>query len=239
MYLIGKDLWELVTGAETLGENATAEATQKFKKRDNQALACVCLSVATNLQIYVRSAKNAKEAWESLENHFEEKSLAKKIFYRRKLYSARMEKGTNMVSHINYVKTLSEHLEAIDDRITEKDLVIILISSLPEEYNNLITALETIAEEKLTWNYVRDRLINEFDKFQGGSAQAVNDEAKDYKNKGNLTSRNSSVTTARKRGILQRIALKRELIRKSHHPLSSQIKSREFKQLRCKTRKLL
>ena len=130
MYLIGKDLWELVTGAETLGENATAEATQKFKKRDNKALACVCLSVASNLQFYVRSAKNAKEAWESLENHFEEKSLAKKIFYRRKLYSARMEKGTNMVSHINYVKTLSEHLEAIDDRITEKDLVIILISSL-------------------------------------------------------------------------------------------------------------
>ena len=49
--------------------------------------------------------------------------------------------------------------EAIDDRIAEKDLVILLISSLPEEYNYLISALETIAEDHLTWDYVRDNLF--------------------------------------------------------------------------------
>ena len=48
---------------------------------------------------------------------------------------------------------------AIDDRIAEKDLVILLISSLPEEYNYLISALETIAEDHLTWDYVRDNLF--------------------------------------------------------------------------------
>ena len=63
-----------------------------------------------------------------------------------------MVKGTNMTGHINYLKTLVEHLEAVDDAMLEKYLVIILISSPPEEYNYLITALGTIAEEKLTWN---------------------------------------------------------------------------------------
>ena len=63
-----------------------------------------------------------------------------------------MVKGINMTGRINYLKTLAEHLEAVDDAVLEKDLVIILISSLPEEYNYLITALGTIAEEKLTWN---------------------------------------------------------------------------------------
>ena len=48
---------------------------------------------------------------------------------------------------------------AIDDRIAEKDLVILLISSLSEEYNYLISALETIAEDHLTWDYVRDNLF--------------------------------------------------------------------------------
>ena len=57
-----------------------------------------------------------------------------------------MEKGHNMTKYINHIKTLSEHLEDIDDRIAEKGLVILLISSLPEEYNYLITALETDAE---------------------------------------------------------------------------------------------
>ena len=76
-----------------------------------------------------------------------------------------MEKGTQMINHINYVKTLSEHLEAVGDPVTEKDLVIILISSLPDDYNFLITALETIAEEKLAWDYVRDRLLHEYKKM--------------------------------------------------------------------------
>ena len=79
MYLIGKDLWDITTGTETLGDDATAEEQRKFKKRENLALASVCLSVATSLQIYVRSAGNTKEAWENLESHFQKKSLSRKI----------------------------------------------------------------------------------------------------------------------------------------------------------------
>ena len=150
MYRIGKDLWEIVTATEMLNADASAEEERKYRRRENMALTTVCLSISTNLKIYVRSCKTAKDAWDSLAKHFEQKTLSRKIFYRRKLYSARVQKGTGMVEHINYIKTLSEHLEAVEDPIEEKDLVIILISSLPEDYNYLITALETIAEEKLT-----------------------------------------------------------------------------------------
>ena len=65
-----------------------------------------------------------------------------------------MGKGDDMKNHVNEIKTISEHLEAICDSIAEHDLVIILISSLPEDFNYLITALETIAEITLTWVYV-------------------------------------------------------------------------------------
>ena len=56
-----------------------------------------------------------------------------------------MGKGDDMTNHVNEIKTISEHLEAIGDQIAEHDLNIILISSLPKEFNYLITALETIA----------------------------------------------------------------------------------------------
>ena len=124
----------------------------------------ICLSVSSSNQIYVRSAKNAKEAWDSLESHFEEKTLSKKIYYRTMLYSLKMEKGTPMISHVNKLKTISEHLEALNDAPPDKDLVMILISSLPREYNNLITSLETLKEEQLTWTYVRDRVLNEYER---------------------------------------------------------------------------
>ena len=171
MYLIGKDLWEIIEGVEVVGENANEEEKKKFKKRENLALSLICLSVTTNLQIYVRNAKTPMEAWDSLANHFEEKTLSRKIFYRRKLYSARMEKGSDMVGHVNNLKTIAEHLEALDDAVAEKDLVMILISSLPEEFNNLITALETLKEDALTWTYVRDRVINEYERKKGDGKQ--------------------------------------------------------------------
>ena len=164
MFLIGKDLWDVVQGTETIGENATVEERRKFQKRQNLALASVCLSISSSLQIYVRAAETGKDAWESLAKHFQQKTLSKKIQLRRQLYSMKLDKGADMVNHINSMKTLSEHLEAIGDPIAEHDLVIILISSLHEDYNFLITALETIEEDKLTWDYVRDRLIHEAEK---------------------------------------------------------------------------
>ena len=166
LFLIGKGLWEIVDGTETVAEDASEDARAKFKKRDNLALATVCLGINSDLHIYVRGSKTGKEAWEDLSKRFEEKTLSKKISYRRKLYKTHMNPGTDMTTHINQIKTISEHLEALDDPVVEKDLVMILISSWPTEYNNLITTLETLSEEKLTWNYVRDRAIAEYDRIK-------------------------------------------------------------------------
>ena len=79
MFLKGKDLWGIVDGSETQPEESDADGRSKFKKRANLALATIGLGVKTNLQIYVRNCKTAKEAWDSLAGRFEKKTLAKKI----------------------------------------------------------------------------------------------------------------------------------------------------------------
>ena len=221
MYLMGKDLWDMTQGTETVAEEALAADKSKHTKKMNLALASVCLSVSSNLHIYLRSAKTAKEAWDNLAKQFEQKSLSCKKFYRRKLYSAHMEKGSSMVDHVNYVKTLSEHLDAVGDAVEEKDLVIILISSLPEAYNYLITALETIAEEKLTWDYVRDRVIHEYDKIKGDisitKGESCNDALfiKKSPKFGMVTQRTLSVIIVRGRGIMHGTVLRKGMMRRS------------------------
>eukprot|EP00794_Sanderia_malayensis_P011639 gene11639-biopygen9313 len=170
MALVGKDLRDIVTGDEVLDGTAAVVQQRKFQRRENIALATICLSVLPSLQIYVRAAKSAKKAWDNLEQHFEKRSLSQKVFYRRKLYSARLEKGTTMLEHVNGLQTLSDHLESVGDPIMEKDLVMILISSLTEDYNHLITALETIAEDRLSWVYVRDRVLHKYEKLHQNAA---------------------------------------------------------------------
>ena len=161
MFLLGRDLWEIVEGTETIDEYETDSDIRKFRRRENHALSKICLSIAPSLHIYVRSAKTSKEAWDNLERRFEEKSLTKKIEYRRKLYRIEYEEGTSMIEHVNNLKTLAERLEALGDPVTEKDLVMTLMTSLSETYNNLITTLETVKEDELTWEYVRDRVLSE------------------------------------------------------------------------------
>ena len=167
MYLMGKDLWDIVQEVEVLTERSTPQQRELFRKRDNRAMSIINLSITNDLQIYVRSAKSATEAWNNLADHFEEKTLSKIIYYRRKLYKMSMGKGVTMESYVNSLKTVSEHLEALNDPVSEKDLVMILISSLPEDYNNLVTALETLQIEQLTWNYVRDRVMSEYLRKKG------------------------------------------------------------------------
>ena len=150
MYLVGKDLWEIVDGSETQPSEEDVEGRRKFRKRANLALAAIGLAVQPNLQIYVRNCKTPTEAWDSLQGRFEKKTLAKKIFHRRELYHTRMHSGEDMTAHIDPIKTIAELLEAMDDPVSEKDLVMILMSSWPPEYHNLITRLETVDESKLS-----------------------------------------------------------------------------------------
>ena len=189
MYLTGKDLWEIVSGAEVLADTADAEAKLKFKKRSNLALSAIGLGVKKDLQIYVRGCDSPKAAWDSLKNRFQESSLSKKILFRRKLYNTRLESGGDMETHVNELKTISEQLAAVGDPIDEKDLAMILMSSWPKEYNNLITNLETVGEDKLTWPLVRDRCVAEYErrhtkKVESKDEKALNTMHKQYKGNG-------------------------------------------------------
>ena len=149
---------------DTIANDATPDEKLKFEKRQNLAFSAIGLGVKKDLQIYVRNCKTAKDAWDALGSRFQKKGLVKKVELRSKLYGTRLPSGGDMLTHVNNIKSISEQLEAVEDPVAEKDLVMILIASWPREYNNLITNLESVDETKLTWSYVRDRCIAEYER---------------------------------------------------------------------------
>ena len=70
MYLIGKELWDIVTSAKTLSDEATADQKKQFKKCENDSLTTISLSISTSLEIYVGSATTGKKLGITLRNIF-------------------------------------------------------------------------------------------------------------------------------------------------------------------------
>ena len=53
MFLLGRDLWEIVEGSETVNEHATELEQMKFKRRENHALVNICLNIVPLLCMIV------------------------------------------------------------------------------------------------------------------------------------------------------------------------------------------
>ena len=160
MVLEERDLWEVTSGEVKIEHCLTSLDQATFKRKSRKALAIICLAMEDSQLPLVRSANGAQNAWSRLEGHFEKKSLANKLFLRRRFFTAMMEEGDDVLQHINKLKTLAEQLDAVGAPVSEDDLVITLLGSLNDSYAFLITALESRADS-LTWELVTSRVLHE------------------------------------------------------------------------------
>ena len=110
-----KDLWNIVKGdeVEPTDEGTTETQRQQFQKRERKALATICLSLGDEQLSLVRTATTAKEGWSKLESHYEVKSLANKLFLRKKYFTMSIGVDDLMSEHINKMKELASQQEAV------------------------------------------------------------------------------------------------------------------------------
>jgi hypothetical protein len=157
MILEEKDLWDVVTGSSPFSSGSENDA---WIKKERKALATMCLYLKDTQLLQVRQCTTAKEAWKKLTDIYENKSLTTRLFLRRRFFTIQMTEGTSMMDHIAKVRTLAEKLEAIGAAVHEDDVVMTLLSSLPESFSNLITSLESRADS-LSLEFVTSRLVHE------------------------------------------------------------------------------
>lgn len=167
MILIDRGLWEYVDGSQpapVLGVDANEAAQAKlveWKKKDNCAMAQIALTVGNGELVHIKGAKSSREAWLKLCSVHQAKGLAAKVFLRRRFFNIKLREGDSMQTHINNVKDLAEQLDAIGAAVNDNDVAMTLLSSLPEQYDNLIVALEARPSEELTSEFVASRLLAE------------------------------------------------------------------------------
>uniref|UniRef100_A0A1X7VWV7 Retrotransposon gag domain-containing protein n=1 Tax=Amphimedon queenslandica TaxID=400682 RepID=A0A1X7VWV7_AMPQE len=113
-----------------------------FQTRKDRALATVILLIDPSLLYLVGEPDDPLEVWRLLSNHFQKKTWANRLAFRRKLHSLRLEKGQSVQEHIKSMTEVFSELSVIGDNISDKNRVVYLLASLPESFDMLVTAFE-------------------------------------------------------------------------------------------------
>lgn len=138
------------------------QITSEWTNKDMRARAKIGLSVADNQLSHIRKIETAYGQWEALRNYHERASFTNKILLLKKLCSAKLSPKGNMSDHLNGITLLVDRLSALGEDLTEHLVIAMILSSLPDSYNGLITALENRPEEELQLEFVKGKLLDEW-----------------------------------------------------------------------------
>jgi len=155
LLLIRDDLWH------TVNESRPVNPDERWLKADRQARATIGLLVEDDQLRHVKDVKSAHEAWEALKNYHQKASLTNQVYLFKRLCSMKLTEEGDMEIHINLMLNIVDELAALGEVLKDKLIIAMLLSSLPESYSTLVTALETRAEDELTLQLVKGKLIDE------------------------------------------------------------------------------
>lgn len=125
-----------------------------------RASSTLVLAISSSQLYLVTSCVNAKQAWDELRAHYEQESLASKLYFKKQYFRSEMKEGSSVEEHLKHMKELTDQLTAVGAPISEEDQVVTLLGSLPKSYNTLVTALEARTDQPRL-SYVQQALIRE------------------------------------------------------------------------------
>jgi len=154
LLLIRDDLWH------TVSESRPVNPDERWLKADRKARATIGLLVEDDQLRHVKDVKSAHEAWAALRNYHQKASLTNQVYLFKRLCSMKLAEEGDMEIHINLMLNIVDELAALGKVLKDKLIIAMLLNSLPESYT-LFTALETRAEDELTLQLVKGKLIDE------------------------------------------------------------------------------
>ena len=144
--------------------------------------------------------------WKEMEDKFMKKSTENKLYTRTKFYCFQYKPGTTMNDHITRFDSLVIDLLNLDEKVCDVDKALILLASLPDEYEHLIVSMLT-GKETITFKEVTTALysneIRKKDKLEHRSSAGEAHTVRGRNQKANLQKMNVPFVT--KKGIGRKI----------------------------------
>lgn len=118
------------------------------------------MSVSKNQLNHIKKTATSHEAWEKLRNIYESIGPVRKSVLYKQLYRLKKEEGQNMMEFVNSFVDKVEQLEDVGIKLPDELASIIMLNSLPSEYENFCVAMES-RDEIPTIDFLKTKLIEE------------------------------------------------------------------------------
>lgn len=146
-------------------DSAAVQAEKEKKKeelmgKENKCNSMLIRRISDDYLENVKDKETPKEVWSSLIATFERKGVANRMFLRRKLLTLKMIEGANLEGHLSTFDKILRELKSAGAKMEDEDVICQLLLTLPESYDSVVTALETMKIDELTLEFVKGRLLD-------------------------------------------------------------------------------
>nr|XP_016479728.1 PREDICTED: uncharacterized protein LOC107800975 [Nicotiana tabacum] len=129
---------------------------------DRQALGVICLTLTQNVAFNIINDKTTAGLMKALSNMYEKPSASNKVYLMRRLLNLKMTEGGSVTEYINEFNIILTQLSSVNRTIDDKIRALILLSSLPESWSAIVTAVSSSSgSTKLKLNDIRDLVLSE------------------------------------------------------------------------------
>lgn len=166
MLLVREDLWSVIDKPRP----AVVTDECEWTKADLKARATIGLCIDDTQTSLVRNCTTAKEAWKALKEYHDKGS---EVYLLKKLTHLELSEDGDMEQHLQQFTELLQRIADIGDPIPDKLKVAMLLCSLPDSFDALVTALEQRPSAELTLELVKSKLLAEAEKRRERSGPAA------------------------------------------------------------------
>jgi hypothetical protein len=162
---------------------------EKFKDNDINAMSIIVDFVKDHLIPYISHFDSSKKMYDALTNLFSVRNIGQVMSVKNELHDMKMNDDDIITSYFVRISQLRDQLQAIEEIISEKELVNIILDGLPKTWDAFSASMNTRKEyptfEELWTCYAQEESrISAKEKFQRkDDDQAYTTKFKKFKNK--------------------------------------------------------
>lgn len=112
-----------------------------FGKTKMRTINTIHLCLADNVLSNVVHNDSTTILWEKLKQLYIGKSLTNNLYLKQQLYRLKIAYGANLLEHLNVFNQFLNQLHKVNVKVDEEYNAILLLTLLPDSYDNLITML--------------------------------------------------------------------------------------------------